>query len=88
MSRRYPPLEAVEEAAEGEQLEDEMLTKGVELFLFFLAQLLSKEDKPRVLTVVDCEENLVDAWLVRLARLVDVIQGIHLLYRVIVCGLH
>ena len=31
LSRRYPPLEAVEEAAEDEQLEDELLTRGVEI---------------------------------------------------------
>ena len=73
---------------QGDSLFLQMLTKGVELFLFFLAQLLRKEDEPLVLTVVDCEENLVDAWLVRLTRLVDVIQGIHLLCREIVCGLH
>ena len=31
LSRRYPPLEAVEEAAEDEQFEDELLTKGIEI---------------------------------------------------------
>ena len=31
LSRRYPPLEAVEEAEEDEQLEDAMLTKGIEI---------------------------------------------------------
>ena len=31
LSRRYPPLGAVEEAAEDEQLEDGLLTKGIEI---------------------------------------------------------
>ena len=31
LSRRYPPLEAVEEAAEDEQLEDGLLTTGIEI---------------------------------------------------------
>ena len=31
LSRRYPPLEAVEEAEEDEQLEDELLKRGEEL---------------------------------------------------------
>ena len=55
----------------------QMLAKGDELFLFFLAQLLSKKDEPLVLTVVDCEENLVVVRLVPLALIIDVIQVLY-----------
>ena len=61
---KIEPVIVVVLGGQGYSLLLEMLAEGVQLFFFFFAQLLSKEDKSLVLAIVDCEKNLIDTWLI------------------------
>ena len=58
----------------------QVLPESVELLFLLFAQLLLEENQSLVLAAIDREEYVILRRVVRLAGLIDVAKGIHLLF--------